>query len=94
MSEHELQVMVQDGVLATAAHSPSTGGSTFSTTLTLTQSKYKRQRQSERHATLGMSLRKDQDNRVTRNSNAVTASGDQPYMFYDLIEMEDAQVRS
>ena len=95
MSEYEMHVLVQDNSPATAAEprcsAPAPGQSTFSTrSLTHTQ----RQRVSDPHAAVGISLRKDWDNRVTRDSNVMTASEDQPYVFYDFVEMEDAQVAS
>lgn len=92
MSGYEMQVVVQDEVFASAvSHStPSPGRNTFSSALSMTHSQ--RQQDSTRHAAPGIAVRKDEDNRITRDSNAVTASGDQPYMFYDFIEMEDAQV--
>lgn len=95
MSEYEMHVLVQDEAPATEGNprrsAPALGRSTFSTrALTHTQP----QRVSDRHAALGISLRKDGDNRVTRDSNVITASEEQPYLFYDFVEMEDAQVAS
>ena len=88
-----MQVVVHDEVFASAvSHStPSPGRSTFSSALSMTHSQ--RQQDGVRHTAPGVTVRKVEDNRITRDINAVTASGDQPYMFYDFIELEDAQVQ-
>ena len=93
MSEQEMQVVVHDEVFASAvSHStPSPGRNTFSSAVSMTHSQ--RQQDGVRYTAPGVTARKVEDNRVTRDINAVTASGDQPYMFYDFIELEDAQVQ-
>lgn len=92
-----MHVLVQDESPASASEprfpAPALlGRSTFSTQALTSHTQ--RQRVSDRHAALGIPLRKDGDNRVTRDSNVIAAIEDQSYMFYDFVEMEDAQVAS
>lgn len=94
MTEHELQVVAKDEKFASAvSHSITpTGRNTFSSALSTTVSQ--RQQNSSVTTAPGITVRKDEDNRTTRDSDAIAASGGQPYMFYDFVEVEDAQVLS
>ena len=94
MAEVELKVVAQDEEFASAmSHSTAPipkVRNTFSSALSMSHS----QQQQTVSPTPGISQRKTEDNRATRGSDAAEASGGQPYMFYDFIEVEDAEVLS